>query len=134
MQHNSSQRRMKLERFLWILSFIGSAILVWFLPKIYNIKVAGSVLGVGIFFDIASLFYHIISLVTKRRMSGFLVSYYFYLWFIIASNFSLVGIRETQIQRILLFKLVDATILIVFSLLCHLPSRFYKPGSNLDDR
>ncbi|MEG3975794.1 hypothetical protein QT970_14405 [Microcoleus sp. herbarium8] len=117
----------------WISCLVGSAIATWFVPQKYSFPVIFGALGVGLFFDVVSLFYAVMTLRTGRYMSGFPgVSLLCYAWLLVALKFPLVARHETRIDRIILFKLVDAGILYGFSFLCHLPASF-QPRERSDD-
>ena len=133
MQDKPSRKRMW-EISSWITCFVGSAIGAWFVPKKYYFQIISGTLGLGIFFDLVSLFYHVMTLITGRYMSGFPgLSLICYAWFLVAWKFPIVARHETQIDRIILFKLVDAGILYGFSFLCHLPARFQPLRERSDD-
>lgn len=109
----------------WAIWMVGSSIGAWLLPTQYHFQAVIGLLTIGVFFDIVSLFYHVMTMVTGQYMSGFPgVSLFFYAWFLLASKFSLVALHETSLVKILLFKLVDALVLVIFSCLCQLPERF----------
>lgn len=102
-------------------------IVMWFIPLTTNLKVAFIILGIGIFFDVISLFYHVMTIITGRYMSGFPgVSAFFYYLFILCSQFSLVGWNETSLMPIVLYKIVDALVLLIFSMFCNFPMWFQK--------
>ena len=128
MQNDPHKRQELREIPFWVLWVVGSSIGAWFLPNQYHLQVVFGILGLSILFDILSLFYHVMTILTGKFMSGFPgVSLLFYLWFLLASKFSLVAMQETALLRIVIYKLVDAVILIAFSFLCHLPTRFQGP-------
>ena len=66
-----------------------------------------------------------IAAIQRKRSSGIGgVSIILYVWFLIASNYSLVSIHETRWQWILLFKPLDTLILWAITYLCNFPARF----------
>jgi hypothetical protein len=102
-------------------------IVMWFLPASLNLKIAFAILCFGIFFDLMSLFYHVMTIVTGKYMSGFpVIGLFFYGLFILSSQFSLVGWKEASYVRIVLYKIVDALVLLAFHICCQLPMRFQK--------
>jgi len=91
------------------------------LPDQDNRKVTAWALGIGVVFDLLSLFYHIMTMVTGKYMSGWPgLGLIFYAYFLVASRFSLVGPSETELGRVLLFKLADLVLLVAFHALCQL--------------
>lgn len=104
-----------------------TAVVMWLIPFAANIKIAFIIFGIGIFFDLMSLFYHVMTIVTGKYMSGFpVVGLLFYGLFLLTSQFSLVGWNETSLGRIMLYKIVDALILLVFHMICQIPMIFQK--------
>jgi len=110
-----------------LLSSVGA----WFIPGKYHYQLVIGFLVIGVVFDLLSLFFHTMTLITRKFMSGFpFVGLFFYVWFLLASRFSLVAREETSMPRILMFKLADAALLIAFHGLCHFPMFFKGPHEN----
>jgi hypothetical protein len=113
------------------LAIVGvTCVIAWFLPEKYNRMLALGFLAIGILFDLLSLLYHAMTLLTGKYMSGFpVVGLLFYVWFLMVSRFSLVNWEETDLGRLLLFKLEDFVLLFGFHALCQLPMFLQKPRS-----
>jgi hypothetical protein len=106
---------------------------MWLLPADMNFKIAFSILCFGAFFDLVSLFYHVCTIVTGKYMSGFpVVGLIFYGLFLLTAQTPLVARHETVLTRVLLYKIVDALILLAFHLCCHLPMRLQKSRESYD--
>jgi hypothetical protein len=114
--------------------FFGSAIGAWFLPQKYNFQVTLPVLGMGITFDLFSLFCYLEGIRAKRNISGVPLGFICYPWFLIAAKFALTSLKETQIERILLFKVLDGLILFGFFYLCTFPARFMVKFNSSQDQ
>jgi hypothetical protein len=128
LSENKGRRYAELGGYLALLAF--SSVVAWFLPDEYNRKSAFVLLSIGVAFDLLSLFYHVMTIATGKFMSGFpLVGLIFYVWFLLASRFSLVGWGETEMGRVLLFKLADLAGLAAFHAFCQLPIFLQKPRS-----
>lgn len=122
------------ETAIYIAVVLASSIGAWFIPGKYHFQFVFGILILGIIFDLLSLFFHSITLITRKFMSGFpYVGLFFYAWFLFASNFSLVAQQETSILRILMFKLVDATLLVAIHGLCQLPMFFKGPRESTSE-
>jgi hypothetical protein len=108
----------------------ATCVIAWFLPDQYNRNMAVGILAMGTLFDLLSLFYHVMTLLTGKYMSGFpLVGLVFYIWFLLASRFPLMSWEETELGSLWLFKLVDGALLFGFHALCQLPMFLQKPRS-----
>jgi hypothetical protein len=115
------------ETVFYILIVLGSSAGAWFLPDEY-LYVVFFILAAGVFFDVLSLFYHTMTIITGKFMSGFpLVGLFFYVWFLLACPFAVVAPKEAGLWHIVLYKLVDAAILVVFHALCQVPMFFQRP-------
>lgn len=111
---------------IYIVALLAVAAM-WLLPTTTNIKIAFAILGIGIFFDLISLFYHVMTIVTGKYMSGFpVVGLFFYGLFLLTSQFSLAGWNEMSLAHALIYKVVDALILLAFHIGCQIPMRFQK--------
>jgi hypothetical protein len=85
-------------------------------------------LALGGLFDLISLVAHLSTLITGRFSSGFpLVGLFLYGWFVLAYRKSLVAPDETSLPYIVLYKLLDLTLLAAVHLLCQLPMCFQEP-------
>jgi hypothetical protein len=106
---------------------------MWVLPVDKNFKIAFSLLCFGAIFDLVSLFYHVSTIVTGKYMSGFpVVGLIFYGLFLLTAQTPLVARHETALTRVLMYKIADALILLVFHLCCHLPMRLQKSRESYD--
>jgi hypothetical protein len=106
------------------------SVVAWFLPEWYHRRFVLAPLAAGFCFDLMSAFYHIMTLVTGKFMSGFpLVGLFFYAWFLLASRFTLTGGEQQGLAGVLLFKLVDAAVLLGFHALCQSWMFLQKPRS-----
>jgi hypothetical protein len=106
---------------------------MWLLPANINFKIAFSILCCGAFFDLVSLFYHVSTIITGKYMSGFpVIGLIFYGLFLLTAQTPLVARHETVLTRVLLYKIVDALILLAFHLCCHLPMRLRKSRESYD--
>jgi hypothetical protein len=115
--------------------YLGSAIGAWFLPQKYNFNFTLLVLAMGITFDLLSFCCYLEGIRVKRNISGVAMSIICYPWFLIAAKFALTSFRETQIERIVIFKILDGLILFGFFHLCHFPARFMvKPNTSQDQK
>ncbi len=109
---------------------VASSMGAWFLPDEYHRKVTIGLLAIGVFFDLLSLFYHLMTMAIGKFLSGFpMVGLFFYAWFILSSRYSLVAWGETDLDRVLLFKLADLAMLLALHALCQLPTLRQKPRS-----
>lgn len=112
----------RLEKILLIAIVPVSSIGAWFIPGEYHNLFAYSLLGIGIFFDVMSFFYHILTILTRKYMSGFpFIGLFFYGWFILASRFSLTAPEGTPFPQIIAFKAVDAFALMALHALFQSP-------------
>lgn len=91
-------------------------------------------LCMGIVFDLLSLFCYLEGIRAKRNVSGVPIGILFYPWFLIAAKFAFTAFKETQIERILLFKTLDGLILLGFFYSCHLPARLMVKLNNSRDQ
>jgi hypothetical protein len=114
--------------------YLGTAIGAWFLPQRFNLQLTLPVVCMCITFDLLSLCCYLGGIRAKRNISGVTVSVLFYPWFLIAAKYALTALKETQIGRILLFKVLDGLILFGFFYLCHFPARFMVKFNSLQDR
>jgi hypothetical protein len=103
----------------------------WLAPGKYHRQFVLGFLGLGVMFDLLSLFYHTMTLLTRKYMSGFpYVGLLFYGWFLLASRFALTAPHETTFGRIVAFKCLDALLLIAFHGLCQSPAFLQGPRQN----
>jgi hypothetical protein len=114
--------------------YFGTAIGAWFLPQKFNLQLNLFVVLMGIAFDLLSFFCYLAGIRAKRNISGVQISIILYPWFLIAAKFALTALKETQIERILLFKILDGLILFGFFHLCHFPARFMVEFNNSQDK
>jgi hypothetical protein len=112
---------------LFALLVLGSSIGAWFLPDEY-LPFVFAILILGLLFDLMSLLYHVLTLVTGRFMSGFpLVGLLFYGWFVLAYRRSLLAPHEEAVGQVVLYKLLDLLLLAGLHLLFQLPMCFQGP-------
>jgi hypothetical protein len=118
---------------IYVVVALLAVVVMWLLPSNANIKIVVVILGIGIFFDLVSLFFHVMTIVTGKYMSGFpIVGLLFYVLFLLTSRFSLAGWNEISLGGIMLYKIVDALILLAFHMGCQLPMRFQKPREHYE--
>lgn len=110
-----------------LVGVLAGVIVMWFIPSTVNVKFAFVILGIGLLFDLLSLFYNLMTILTGKYMSGFpVIGFLCYLLFLLTSKFSLVGWNETSLAHIMLYKVADALILLAFYIGCQIPMRFQK--------
>lgn len=99
----------------------GTGIGARFLNNEYNLRAALGLLSLGVLFDLLSLFYAYLSWKTGKFMSGFpVIGLLFYVWFLLASRFTLTGgLRAWDAP--LYYKGLDFLALFAFHFFCQWP-------------
>lgn len=85
------------------LVIVSTCVAGWLFPERF-VPFYLALLGMGLFFDIASLCLHLSTLITGRYQSGFpLVGLVFYVWFDVGYRKSLLAPEEARFTNLLLY-------------------------------
>ena len=112
---------------------LASSVGAWFVPDRLNAMVMW-ILGVGVFFDLVSLFCYFMTFLTGKYHSGLpLLGLVCYAWFLLAYRKSLFVPEESALSAILFYKLFEGLLLAGFHVLCHLPGFFQRRTGKHED-
>jgi hypothetical protein len=116
-----------------VAAVLAFSVAAWFLPD-RLIWMLTWILGVGVCFDLFSVFCYLMTFLTGKYHSGLpIVGLVCYASFLLAYRKSLLAPEESALSVILLNKVLEGLLLTGFHVLCQLPGFFQRRTGNHED-